>query len=97
MIKLGWDKNFNLQISCQLQLPVKAEDKLEIGSAFSVLYQKYEQFSKWFDNPDTPPEQAEPFKMCSYNGKAGCTFMRAFMHCCGFTDMEILEFVQLPF
>jgi hypothetical protein len=97
MIKLDWDKNFNLQISCQLQLPVEAGDKLEILSEFSKLYNEFEKFGNWMDNSEVPQTDKYPFNMHLVNARIGLNYIYKFLQNCGITDLEIREFAQIPF
>jgi hypothetical protein len=97
MVKLNWDDKFNLQMSCQISLPVLAGEKLEMLSAFSCLYQRFEQFANWFDNPDVPAGSKDPFNMHMINAKIGLNYVYKFLQNCGVTDLEIKEFTQIPF
>jgi hypothetical protein len=97
MISIAWDRQFNIQISCQLQLPIETRDKIEILSEFSKAYNAYEKFSKWYSSKDLSDKDREPFKMHDINAKTGLTFLRAFMLSCSITDMEILQYTQIPF
>jgi hypothetical protein len=97
MIKLNWDRNFNLLISCQLQIPPEKIDKLEILSEFTKLYNEYEKFGKWMDDSKVPQADKDTFNMHLVNAKVGLNHVYKFMQNCGITDLEIREFAQIPF
>ena len=97
MIKLSWDEKFNLQISCELQLPIEAGEKLLILSEFSQIYNKSENFIKWYNNPDVPGIDKDPFNIHMMNAKAGLYYVYKFAQNCGCTELEIKEFTKIPF
>lgn len=97
MVKMSWDKNFNLQISCQLQLPVEAGTKLELLSEFSALYNKYEPFAKWYNNPEVSSKDKDQYNMHNINATIGLNYVYGFLKLCGCDDEEIKEFTQIPF
>jgi hypothetical protein len=96
-IVLDWDPTFNLQMSCDLKLPVEANVKLEMLSAFSVLYNKYELFAQWYNNPEVPGKDKDSYNMHNVNAALGLNYVYGFLKICGCTDEEIKEFTEIPF
>lgn len=97
MVKMDWDDKFNLQFSCQLQFPVGVECKRELLNAFSELHNKYYPFGVWFDNPDVPNREKDPYSEHSINANNGLNFLYNFFLLCGCTELEIKEYADLPF
>jgi hypothetical protein len=78
-------------------MPVDIGNKLEILSEFSKLYNEYEKFGYWMDNSKVPQADKDPFRLHLVNAKIGLNYVYNFLLNCGFTDLEIQEYTQIPF
>ena len=97
-MKMEFDEKFNLRLECNVQLPVDAGQKIQLLSEFSKIYNAYDKFAKWMDNPDVPAEQKKPFCELLDNAKHGMQFIYNFLNICGgITEQEILEYTEIPF
>lgn len=97
MFKLEWDKDFNLSMTCELQIPVSADEKLVILSEFKKVLNKFEPFSAWMDNSEVPQEQKKPYERSLINSKVSFQFLYEFMKACRITEKEINEYAEVPF
>lgn len=85
------DNEFNLKIE------LYGSEKLVLLTDYSALYNQYEPFANWMNNPDVPAVQKAPYQEMLINAMRSMSFMYDFMTKCGISKQEIEEYQKIPF
>ena len=85
------DENFNLFFE------ITPEEKTHLLSDYSEIYNKYEPFEKWMNNPEVSLEDKKIYEDKFIQAMHSLSFLFRLLKMSGIPEKEILEYQEIPF
>jgi hypothetical protein len=94
---MEWDPNFNLWVSCQVQLPVDKSAKLEMLSELSKVVNNAAPFHEWMNREDVKDADRKPYVQSLINMQTGYNSIYLIFKAAGITEEEMSQYANIPF